>query len=201
MRNGSGIKKPADLKGKKVGVPFVSTSHFHLLVALEQIWHINPSEVKILNMQPPQIVAAWERGDIDAAYVWHPALAELEEERQGARHVRAIGRQARQADLRRAGRRTRPGRRRTRTSWSKFAQGAGRGRRRLPRATARSGPPIRRRSRRSSKMIGGNARGRTPRRLTLLVFPTVAGAGLAAMARRRQRRRRAARADRTARTS
>jgi taurine transport system substrate-binding protein len=33
--------------------------------------------MKILNMQPNQIVAAWERGDIDAAYVWNPALAEL----------------------------------------------------------------------------------------------------------------------------
>ena len=28
-------------------------------------------------MQPNQIAAAWERGDIDAAYVWDPALAEL----------------------------------------------------------------------------------------------------------------------------
>ena len=42
-----------------------------------QHWGINPSDVKILNMQPNQIVAAWERGDIDAAYVWDPALAEL----------------------------------------------------------------------------------------------------------------------------
>jgi len=77
-RNGSGIKGPQDLKGKKVAVPFVSTSHFHLLVALEQIWHIKPSDVQILNMKPPQIVAAWSRGDIDAAYVWPPALSEIE---------------------------------------------------------------------------------------------------------------------------
>ncbi|KAG1532366.1 hypothetical protein G6F50_016243 [Rhizopus delemar] len=28
-------------------------------------------------MQPPQIVAAWQRGDIDAAYVWPPALTEI----------------------------------------------------------------------------------------------------------------------------
>ncbi len=77
-RNGSGINKPADLKGKKVAVPFVSTSHFHLLVALEQIWHIKPADVQILNMKPPQIVAAWARGDIDAAYVWPPALTEIE---------------------------------------------------------------------------------------------------------------------------
>jgi taurine transport system substrate-binding protein len=76
-RNGSGIKSPQDLIGKKVAVPFVSTSHFHLLIALEQIWHIPPSKVQILNMQPPQIVAAWSRGDIDAAYVWPPALTEI----------------------------------------------------------------------------------------------------------------------------
>lgn len=76
-RNGSGITKPQDLVGKKVGVPFVSTSHFHLLLALSDIWHIKPQQVQILNMQPPQIVAAWQRGDIDAAYVWPPALTEI----------------------------------------------------------------------------------------------------------------------------
>ncbi|MFV0283843.1 MAG: taurine ABC transporter substrate-binding protein [Castellaniella sp.] len=76
-RNGSGIEQPGDLVGKKVGVPFVSTSHFHLLLALSNIWKIKPSQVQILNMQPPQIVAAWQRGDIDAAYVWPPALTEI----------------------------------------------------------------------------------------------------------------------------
>ncbi len=76
-RDGSGIEKPEDLKGKKVGVPFVSTSHFHLLVGLEKVWKIDPREVDILNMKPPQIVAAWQRGDIDAAYVWPPALSEI----------------------------------------------------------------------------------------------------------------------------
>ncbi|MBP0440048.1 taurine ABC transporter substrate-binding protein [Tianweitania sediminis] len=76
-REGSGIEKPEDIKGKKVGVPFVSTSHFHLLVGLDQVWKIDPREVEILNMKPPQIVAAWQRGDIDAAYVWPPALSEL----------------------------------------------------------------------------------------------------------------------------
>jgi taurine transport system substrate-binding protein len=76
-REGSGIEKPEDLKGKNVGVPFVSTSHFHLLVGLEQVWKTDPREVNILNMKPPQIVAAWQRGDIDAAYVWPPALSEL----------------------------------------------------------------------------------------------------------------------------
>jgi taurine transport system substrate-binding protein len=77
VRDGSGIETPADLKGKKVAVPFVSTSHFHLLVGMNKVWKIDPSEVEILNLKPPQIVAAWQRGDIDAAYVWPPALSEL----------------------------------------------------------------------------------------------------------------------------
>ncbi|MBD9527687.1 taurine ABC transporter substrate-binding protein [Paracoccus sp. PAR01] len=77
VRNGSGIEKPQDLVGKKVGVPFVSTSHFHLLVGMDKVWNIKPTDVQILNMKPPQIVAAWQRGDIDAAYVWPPALSQL----------------------------------------------------------------------------------------------------------------------------
>ncbi len=74
VRSGAKIDKPADLKGKKLGVPFASTTHFHAMFALEQ-WGIKPRELEILNMQPNQIAAAWERGDIDAAFVWDPALA------------------------------------------------------------------------------------------------------------------------------
>jgi len=77
-RNGSGIDSPQDLKGKKVATPFVSTSHFHLLVGMENVWKLNPRDVRILNMKPPEIVAAWQRGDIDAAYVWPPALTEIQ---------------------------------------------------------------------------------------------------------------------------
>ncbi|MDA7947486.1 MAG: taurine ABC transporter substrate-binding protein [Hyphomicrobiaceae bacterium] len=76
VRNGSGIEKPADLKGKKLGVPFVSTTHFHTLFALE-VNKIDPKEVKLLNMQPNAIAAAWERGDIDAAFIWDPALGRI----------------------------------------------------------------------------------------------------------------------------
>jgi taurine transport system substrate-binding protein len=77
-REGSGIEKVEDLKGKKVGVPFVSTTHFHLLFALEH-FGVDPNEVEILNLQPPQIAAAWERGDIDAAFVWDPALGQIKQ--------------------------------------------------------------------------------------------------------------------------
>lgn len=72
-RNGAGIAKPEDLIGKKIAVPFVSTGHYSLLAALKH-WKIDPSKVTILNLAPPAIIAAWQRGDIDATYVWDPAL-------------------------------------------------------------------------------------------------------------------------------
>lgn len=76
VRDGAGVAAPQDLRGKRLGVPFVSTTHFHTLFALEQ-FGIPADEVRILNMQPPNIAAAWERGDIDAAFVWEPALGRI----------------------------------------------------------------------------------------------------------------------------
>lgn len=75
-RNGSGVNTLADLKGKKIGLPFVSTTHFHALVALQDAG-VDPKSVQILNLRPPEILAAWARGDIDATFVWDPALAEV----------------------------------------------------------------------------------------------------------------------------
>ena len=76
VRDGTGVSAPQDLRGKTIGVPFVSTTHFHLLFALEQ-FSIGPEEVKILNMQPNAIASAWEGGQIDAAFVWDPALGRI----------------------------------------------------------------------------------------------------------------------------
>ena len=77
-RNGSGVTSVAGLKGKKIGVPFVSTSHFHTLVAL-QAAGVNPNDVKIVNLRPPEVAAAWARGDIDATYIWDPVLAKVKQ--------------------------------------------------------------------------------------------------------------------------
>lgn len=75
-RNGSGIQSWKDLKGKKVATPFVSTSHYQLLVGLK-LEGVDPKDVQIVNLRPPEVAAAWERGDIDAAFVWDPALARI----------------------------------------------------------------------------------------------------------------------------
>ena len=67
-RDGSGVTKLADLKGKTIGLPYVSTSHFHALVALQ--WAgVDPSTVKILNPRLPEVAAARSRGNIDATYI------------------------------------------------------------------------------------------------------------------------------------
>ncbi len=79
VKNGSGINTVADLKGKKVAMPFNSTTHFHMMVALEQA-KVNPADVQILNMRPPEVRAAWQRGDIQATYIWDPVLAEVKKD-------------------------------------------------------------------------------------------------------------------------
>lgn len=76
VKNDSGITDIQGLKGKKVATPFASTAHYSLLNALK-LANIDESEVTILDLQPQDIFAAWQRGDIDAAYVWYPILDEL----------------------------------------------------------------------------------------------------------------------------
>lgn len=81
------------LAGKKIAVPFTSTAHYSLLAALEHL-NIDEKSVQLVNLRPADIVAAWERGDIDAAYVWEPALSQLKANGQiriSGRDVRAWG--------------------------------------------------------------------------------------------------------------
>src|ERR1700724_4694367 len=60
-RNGSGVNTIADLKGKKIGTPFVSTAHFQLLYAMQKAG-LKASDAQVLNMRPPERAAAWGHG-------------------------------------------------------------------------------------------------------------------------------------------
>ena len=75
----SGIATMADVVGKKIAVPFGSTTHFSLLSALDKEG-IDPNTVEVLDMQPPDMLAAWQRGDIDGGFVWHPTLSRMMED-------------------------------------------------------------------------------------------------------------------------
>ena len=70
------VTAPQDLKGKTIAVPFGSTTHFHMMFALEQ-FNISPRALKVIDMSPPDMVAAWERGDINGGFVWDPALGRM----------------------------------------------------------------------------------------------------------------------------
>jgi len=76
VRNGSGISKLSDLRGKKVAVPVGSTAHFSLMGAINKAG-LKESDVNIINMKPDQIAAAWEQKAIDAAFIWQPVQSKI----------------------------------------------------------------------------------------------------------------------------
>ena len=76
VRNGSGINSVKDLKGKKLAAAPVSTDHYQLL-ALIKSQGLTEKDVQVFAIPQPEIVAAYNRGDIDGGFVWDPALTEL----------------------------------------------------------------------------------------------------------------------------
>ena len=56
-RNGSGIDKPADLKGKRIAVPIGSTAHYSLMGALKMNG-MTEKDITLLGMSPAEIAAA-----------------------------------------------------------------------------------------------------------------------------------------------
>ena len=76
VRNGSGIESLDDLKGKKLAAAPVSTDHYQLLQLIKSRG-LSEKDVQVLAIPQPEIVAAYNRGDIDGGFVWDPALTEL----------------------------------------------------------------------------------------------------------------------------
>ncbi len=79
VRDSSPIHTVADLKGQKIATPFGSTSDFMLHGTLDAAG-LNPQDAHLLNLAPQAILAAWHRGDIDAAYIWEPVLGQLQKQ-------------------------------------------------------------------------------------------------------------------------
>jgi taurine transport system substrate-binding protein len=65
------------LAGKTIAVPFSSTAHYSLLQALSDAGMDSAKDVTIINLEPEKMQAAWDGGDIDAAWVWDPTLSSL----------------------------------------------------------------------------------------------------------------------------
>jgi taurine transport system substrate-binding protein len=73
----SPISSVAELKGKKVAYPPGSTAHYALMAALK-VHKVPVGQVTLHGMAPAEMVAAWQRGDIDAAFVWGPFSHSME---------------------------------------------------------------------------------------------------------------------------
>jgi taurine transport system substrate-binding protein len=72
----AGIASIADLKGKRVAVPVGSTAHFSLMGALANAG-IAESDITIINLPADQIAAAWDGGQVDAAWIWEPVQNQI----------------------------------------------------------------------------------------------------------------------------
>lgn len=76
MKEDLNISKAEDLKGKTIATVFSSTSHYSLLKYLETN-QIDRKDVDVIDMKASEIVAAFQRGDIDGAFIWDPQVSEM----------------------------------------------------------------------------------------------------------------------------
>ena len=79
MQNSANIKTLAQLKGKRVGLPFNTSVHFAALAAFKTVG-LGVNDVQLINMRADQIASAWTRREIDASYIWVPVLSKLVED-------------------------------------------------------------------------------------------------------------------------
>lgn len=80
---GRNIANMDGLKGKKVGVALGSGSEVFWLAIVEKL-KLNPKDYNIINVEAPEMVAALERGNIDAFVSWEPWLTRAVQSVPGA---------------------------------------------------------------------------------------------------------------------
>jgi taurine transport system substrate-binding protein len=71
VQNSANIKSLADLKGKRLGLPFNTSVHFAAMAAMKGAG-LGANDVSLINMRADQIASAWSRREIDASYIWVP---------------------------------------------------------------------------------------------------------------------------------
>lgn len=73
VRKDKGIKKPSDLKGRKVGLTEGSTGHFFLSLFLTYAG-IHLSDVEIVDLEATDLPGALADGEVDAISTWEPHI-------------------------------------------------------------------------------------------------------------------------------
>lgn len=80
-RTGSGISTYADLKGKKLGVPFGSGAHPYIVQRLSEnklTSGIGPNNVELINVSPAEAVVVIQQKGVDAIGTWEPNATIIE---------------------------------------------------------------------------------------------------------------------------
>lgn len=77
VRKGSGIKSVKDLKGHTVGTVIGTTAWMGLVTALKKSG-VPDHEVTIKNLPLNTVVPSFERGEVDAVWIWAPWLFDLQ---------------------------------------------------------------------------------------------------------------------------
>jgi sulfonate transport system substrate-binding protein len=70
-RRSSGIRRVEDLRGKKVGATF-NTSSVYFVREMVRAAKLREGDVAIVNVEGPDMPAALKRGDVDAVGIWEP---------------------------------------------------------------------------------------------------------------------------------
>lgn len=78
-RNDRGIKNLQDLRGKKVAL-LLGTNNAYFYDALLQVNKIPLNSVEVVGLNTPGIVKAFKDGSVDAAVIFQPFLAQIEQE-------------------------------------------------------------------------------------------------------------------------
>ena len=74
VRDGGPVKTLADLKGRKLAYTRGSSAHNVVVKALARAG-LTPSDIQTVALQPPDAIAAFRNGSIDAWAIWDPFLA------------------------------------------------------------------------------------------------------------------------------
>lgn len=80
-RTGSGVKTFADLKGKKLGVPFGSGAHPYIVQRLQENnlkIGTGPDAVELVNVSPAESAQILQQGGVDAVGTWEPNATIME---------------------------------------------------------------------------------------------------------------------------
>jgi taurine transport system substrate-binding protein len=84
------IKKPEDLIGRTVAYPRATGGHLYFMRYMKK-YNLPVDKIKVKLMQAPEMVAALERRDIDAFFLWQPWLDKAAQLVQGAKVLAGSG--------------------------------------------------------------------------------------------------------------